>query len=290
MKILNYGSINVDHVYSVDHISRAGETLAARCYQVFAGGKGANQSAALALAGAVVYHAGRVGQEGTWVVDKLAGLGVDVRHVTVHEEPTGHASIQVDPHGQNSIVIYAGANEHQDMDTARSVLRHFEPGDMLLLQNEINGIYDLIDEGSKFGLRVVYNPAPAAPWVRDLPLHLVDTIILNQTEATALTGADDVPRQLEQMASNWPSLDCVLTLGTAGMAYRGRAGAFALPAVSVAATDTTGAGDTFIGYYLAAIAGGMTPEDAAARAVKAAALCVCRPGAMDSIPAAAEVR
>lgn len=289
MRVLNYGSINVDHVYTVDHISNPGETVAALDYQVFAGGKGANQSAALARAGALVCHGGRVGLQGAWVVDKLAALGADVRFVGIHDEPTGHALIQVDRHGQNSIVLFPGANMRQAPEAMATALSHFREGDILLLQNEINELSYLIEQGSARGLRVFYNPAPAASWVRHLPLHAVDTVVLNQTEAAALTNADGALAQLDVASRTWKDVDWVLTLGAEGVAYSGRSGSFTLPALAAEAVDTTGAGDTFIGYYVASVAAGARPYEAAMRAIRAAAVCVTRRGAMDSIPAASEL-
>ena len=144
MNILNFGSLNIDLVYQVEHIARPGETIASSSHQVFAGGKGANQSAALARAGAHVFHAGQVGPDGQWLVDKLAGLGVDVQHIRVGDVPTGHAIIQVDRHGQNSIVLFAGANAQIDREAIDAALSHFDRGDILLLQNEINDISYII--------------------------------------------------------------------------------------------------------------------------------------------------
>ena len=285
MNILNFGSLNIDLVYQVEHIARPGETIASSSHQVFAGGKGANQSAALARAGAPVFHAGQVGPDGQWLVDKLAGLGVDVQHIRVGDTPTGHAIIQVDRHGQNSIVLFAGANTQIDRGAIDAALSRFDRGDILLLQNEINDVSYIIAAASKRGLMICLNPAPFGPEVCAYPLELVDVLIVNETEATGLAGASE-PTAL---ASLCPHAQIALTLGAAGVQYRSPSEQFDLPAPHVKAVDTTGAGDTFIGYFLQGLTASMTARDAMARAVKAAALCVTRPGAMDSIPAADEV-
>ena len=143
MAVLNFGSLNIDHVYHVDHVARPGETLASRSYRVFAGGKGANQSAALALAGAPVAHAGRVGRDGRWLVEGLSDLGVDVDHVVVDDdEPTGHAVIQVEEQsGENAIVLFPGCNRRISPDQIRTCLNSFGSGDILLLQNETNDVF-----------------------------------------------------------------------------------------------------------------------------------------------------
>ena len=285
MNILNFGSLNIDLVYQVEHIARPGETIASSSHQVFAGGKGANQSAALARAGASVFHAGQVGPDGQWLVDKLAGLGVDVQHIRVGNEPTGHAIIQVDRRGQNSIVLFAGANTQISREAIDAVLSHFDRGDILLLQNEINDISYIIASASEQGLTICLNPAPFGPKVRAYPLEWVDVLIVNETEATGLAGAST----LSALAALCPHAQIALTLGAAGVQYRSPTEEFHLPAPQVEAVDTTGAGDTFIGYFLHGLTADMTARDAMARAIKAAALCVTRPGAMDSIPAADEI-
>ncbi len=285
MNILNFGSLNIDLVYQVEHIARSGETIASSSHQVFAGGKGANQSAALARAGASVFHAGQVGPDGQWLVDKLAALGVNVQHIHVGDTPTGHAIIQVDRHGQNSIVLFAGANAQIDRGAIDAALSHFDRGDILLLQNEINDIAYIMTSATERGLTICLNPAPFDPEVRAYPLELVDLLIVNETEATGLAGASD-PAAL---ASLCPPAQIVLTLGAAGAQYHSPSEEFHLPAPHVEAVDTTGAGDTFIGYFLHGLTASMTARDAIARAVQAAAFCVTRPGAMDSIPAANEI-
>ena len=285
MNILNFGSLNIDLVYQVEHIACPGETIASSAHQVFAGGKGANQSAALARAGASVFHAGQVGPDGPWLVDKLAGLGVDVQHIRFSDTPTGHAIIQVDRHGQNSIVLFAGANAQIDRGAIDATLSHFGAGDIVLLQNEINDVPYIMAAAAKRELRICLNPAPCGPQVRAYPLELVDLLIVNETEATALAGASS----LAALAARYPRAQIALTLGAAGAQYRSPTEAFHLPAPHVEAVDTTGAGDTFIGYFLAGLAADMTAHEAMTRAVQAAALCVTRPGAMDSIPAAAEL-
>ena len=289
MKILNFGSLNIDLVYQVDHIVRPGETIASSAHQVFAGGKGANQSAALARAGAAVYHAGQVGEEGQWLIDKLAALGVDMQHTLVGEIPTGHAIIQVDDEGQNSIVLFPGANTQLQRRTIDSTLSQFNKGDILLLQNEINETTYIINEAEKRGLSICLNPAPFGEEVLDYPLAAIDLLVVNESEAVGLAGASSQDRLLDALGQICPQAQIVLTLGTDGAHYRAPEAEFHQPAPRVQAVDTTGAGDTFIGYFLQGLTAEMMPQDAMTRAIQAAALCVMRPGAMDSIPLATEL-
>ncbi len=289
MKILNFGSLNIDMVYRVDHIARPGETIASSAHEVFAGGKGANQSAALAVAGAEVFHAGQIGPEGQWLVDKLAGFGVNMIYTLTGETPTGHAIIQVDNQGQNSIVLFPGANKKISYSAIDSTLSHFAQGDILLLQNEINGIDYLIAQGKERGFKVCFNPAPYGPEILEYPLHFVDLLIVNETEARGLLGPASADQLIDRLAAAWPQAQIVLTLGEQGAHYSSAQERFYLPATPVDAIDTTGAGDTFIGYFLQGLIADMAPQVAMQRAITAAALCVAKPGAMDSIPTTTEL-
>ena len=292
-RVLNVGSLNIDHVYHVDHVARPGETLASVSYEVFAGGKGANQSAALARAGAQVYHSGRVGSEGRWLVRKLEDLGVDVRHIVVDDAPGGHAIIQVDTDGENAIVLYPGCNHDVTENQIESALAEFSAGDFLLLQNEISEIPYLIKEASQRDLRVCFNPAPVTPHIEQYPLHLVDLFFLNRTEANALAAVKDnsgasLEEGIARIQDRLPDADLVVTLGSDGAVFvpRNRAASPAKvgPVPVEPVVDSTGAGDTFIGFFLATLARDGTTLDALETAAAAAALSVTRPGAMDSIP------
>jgi ribokinase len=289
MRVLCIGSLNIDHVYRVDHLVRPGETIASTEYQVSAGGKGANQAAALARAGAVVSLAGHVGPEGAWLVDRLSQLGVDTQWARVVDVPTGHAIIQVDADGQNSIVLYAGANRTLTAEWAESVLANFGPGDVLLLQNEVNDVPGLVAAGRRHGLQVCLNPAPCGPEVGAYPLDQVDLLVVNETEATALVGARAAEGQLACLGTRYPTATIVLTLGPHGAWARSPVATAYEPAADVPVVDTTGAGDTFLGFFLAAQGAGLALDRCLRRASRAAGLCVSRAGATDSVPTAAEV-
>lgn len=289
MKVLNYGSLNIDHVYRVPHIAQPGETLPSGSYETFAGGKGANQSAALARAGAPVRHAGKIGPEGGWLIEKLAALGVNTELIQVGDTPTGHAIIQVDDTGQNSIVLYAGGNHAIERAEIDDAIGQCNPGDWFLLQNETNDVSYMIRAAHEAGLSVCYNPAPFTSETGGHPLDFLSTLIVNETEGSGLTGASAPEGVLASLVERLPGCDVILTLGEAGVAYHcgDEHGHIAAPRVDV--VDTTAAGDTFSGYYVAARIADHDTVDALTRACAAAALCVTRPGAMDSIPVATEV-
>jgi len=288
-QIYNFGSVNIDHVYNVDRFPRPGETLGSRTYRTFAGGKGFNQSIALARAGARVCHAGKIGSDGQWLKDLLERDGIDTRFLDVAEGPTGHAIILVDPEGENSIVLYAGANHRVTRPDVERVLDHADEGDYLLTQNETSSVADIIRLGAERGLRVAFNPAPMDERVKSYPLDLVSVFIVNEVEGAELTGETSAERIIEAMRRKFPRASTVLTLGSDGVAYGREGTVLRVPAEKVRPVDTTAAGDTFIGYFLAGVMVGNDMEDVLKRACKAAAICVTRPGAAESIPTAAEL-
>ena len=296
-RILNFGSLNIDHVYAVEAFVQPGETVACTSYDLFAGGKGANQSAALGRAGATVVHAGCIGADGIWLRETLAGCGVDVSLVEEVPGPTGHAIIQVDRHGENAIVICAGANELVTEGGISKALSTFGNGDILLLQNEIANIPSLINQAKARNLSVVFNPAPFTEDLPDYPLNDVDTLILNESEGTSLLGvlapADPHETPDELIHSLDRRLDIgqiILTIGAAGALYLSEGSITQIDAVPVPhVVDTTGAGDTFVGYFVAGLAADLSAEEALARAAAAAAHSVTRAGAMDSIPRSDEL-
>lgn len=290
MRILNFGSVNIDHVYRVPHFVRPGETLASTRYDRFAGGKGFNQSVALARAGAQVHHAGRIGADGEWLRHALAADGANVRHLEVVDGATGHAIIQVDTQGQNCIVLSGGANRTITEVDAAGVLADFGAGDLLLLQNEVSAMPDIMRLAAARGLKIAFNPAPMGPEVQDYPLDLVDLFIVNEIEAAGLCGFDDTPEKtLRMLRSKFPKAHFLMTLGPRGALALAEDGPVAVPPRDVPVVDTTAAGDTFVGYFLATRTSGVPLREALMRATIAASICVSRPGASPSIPTRAEV-
>ena len=284
MKIFNFGSLNIDHVYAVEGFVQPGETIASLEYQRFCGGKGGNQSVALAYAGAHVCHVGRVGADGEWLKNRLAESGVDVSHIATGSEPTGHAIIQVDREGENSIIVFGGANRTLSEADVDLVLGAAEMSDYVLTQNETNCVDILLDKAWEQELFTVFNPAPITASVRGYPLDKVNLFILNETEGKSLTGKSAPDEILAALLQRYPHSGVVLTLGSRGAQYRDKEMAISVPAENVEVVDTTAAGDTFIGYFLAELSKGSEIEYCLKLACKASAICVQRLGAADSIP------
>ncbi|MHC4871177.1 MAG: ribokinase [Planctomycetota bacterium] len=285
MKILNYGSLNIDHVYNVDHFVKPGETMACTEYSIFAGGKGNNQSIALAKAGAEIFHAGKIGKDGLWLKDNLTKTGANTDFIFESDkDATGHAIIQVNTEGENCIIIHSGTNGLIKSDEVDKVLSGFSSGDYLLLQNEINKTAEIIEKASAKGMKVVLNPAPMTDEIKEFPINLLDTIIINEIEGEDLTGVSAPEDIISKINSQYPNLTVILTLGSKGVMSFKNGERITVDAEKVKAIDTTAAGDTFIGYYLAETAKGTALETALKTACKASAICVTRKGATDSIP------
>lgn len=284
MKIFNFGSLNIDRVYTVDHFVHPGETLTSTLYREFAGGKGLNQSIALARAGANVCHIGKIGQDGLFLKELLAGSGIDVTNIFMAKKPTGHAIIQVDSSAENGILLYGGANHSITDNEIKRGLDSSAEGDWLLLQNEINNIDEIMRYGAEKRLKIVFNPAPMTSSVHSLPLGIVNWLIVNECEGEMITGRKSPERILDTVVTRFPDISILLTLGSNGVHFADKSQRLYIPAETVAPVDTTGAGDTFIGYFFAEMAKGNSVKDSMVTANRAAAICVTRPGAADSIP------
>lgn len=289
MKILNFGSLNLDLVYQMPHFVRAGETLSSTGFHRGVGGKGLNQSVALARAGAEVYHAGLVGEDGAMLRDFLRENGVDVRFVRTVDQPSGHAVIQVEPAGNNCIFLYGGANQCVSEDFIDEALSAFDAGDLLILQNEISGIDHIIRRAAQRGMQVALNPSPVAENLQSLPLEEIDWFILNEIEGAELSGETQPERVLDALVARFPRARIVLTLGSEGSVYAHGDARIRQNAFRVQAVDTTAAGDTFTGFFFAAVATGVPVKDALLRASRASAISVTRAGAAPSIPSLQEV-
>jgi ribokinase len=285
MKILNFGSLNIDYVYSVDHFVQPGETLASNSFETFPGGKGFNQTIALARAGASVFHAGCIGEEGMFLKELLEKEGVSTEFLKTLDTSNGHAIIQVDSCGENSIILFGGANQGIISDFIDDVFSHFGWGDVLLIQNEINMISEMIEKAKKRGLYIVFNPAPMSDEVLSFPLEMIDLFVVNETEAAAITGKETLKDMMKEMSNCFPESAAIFTLGAKGSVYQRGEEVYECQAIDVEkVVDTTAAGDTFIGYFLALQENNLSVEDSLRGASKASGIAVSRKGASSSIP------
>ncbi len=289
MKILNFGSCNIDYVYGVDSIVKPGETISSQSLNVFAGGKGLNQSLAIARSGTAVYHAGCIGKDGLFLKDMLTESGVNTKYLKVCDTASGHAIIQVDEIGENSIILYKGANHLITKDYVDYVLEDFQKDDILVLQNEINNLDYIISKAYEKGLKIVLNPSPINQTILELNLSKIQFLILNQIEACEISKMANIEDICNFFIANYPQLNLVLTLGKNGSLFVNRFERINCNAYSVCAVDTTGAGDTFLGYFISKFSKTNDISDSLNFASMAAALAVTRNGAAESIPFQNEV-
>lgn len=295
MKILNFGSMNIDHVYKVSHMVKPGETISSEQLDFFCGGKGLNQSLALARANVnakqkvKVYHAGAIGADGTMLADLLAQDGVDLSYLRRMQTPTGHAIIQVDSNGQNSILLYGGANQCITREQVTETLQDFSAGDFLILQNEISELAYIIEKAHEKQMKIFLNPSPCDDAIKSLPLEYVDCLLLNEVEGRQICKAEADEDVLEALIHRFPDTEIVLTLGDRGAMYGKGKTRLSHQAYRVPVMDTTAAGDTFSGFYIGCLSQGMDTGQAMHLASVAAAVAVTRNGAGDSIPLMSDV-
>jgi len=291
MKVLSFGSLNFDHVYQMDHFVMPKETTSSLSYSRGFGGKGLNQSIALAKSGLDVYHAGRVGFDGQPFIDYLKEYGVKVDYLKKDEETaTGHAIIQVS-HSENCIILYGGANQLIDEAQIDEVLTHFEQGDLLLIQNEISSLTYLITKAHEKGLRIAFNTAPMDEKVFSYPLDLIDIFVVNEVEGKGLANVSSnrVEDVIAGLQKAYPNKEIILTVGSLGSYYICGETVIHQEAYRVEAVDTTAAGDTFTGFYLASILRGEEVNTALRIAAKASSITVTKEGAAKSIPTLEQV-
>lgn len=289
MRILNFGSCNLDYVYSLDHIVRVGETENTDKMEIFAGGKGLNQSIAIARAGENVFHAGCIGEDGEMLIDLLRDSNVDVSLMKRVDSKNGHAIIQVSCVGENSIFLFPGSNAMVTKEYIDEVLQSFSAGDLVLLQNEISHVDYIVRRACEMGMRIMLNPSPFNDKLKDIDYSMLSYIVLNEVEAAEIAGCEGVDDIIAFFREKYPSLKVMLTLGKRGCVYFDSVSVVKHDIFKVDAVDTTAAGDTFTGYFISGIVRGDDVERVLKMASAASAIAVSRMGAAPSIPMRDEV-
>ena len=295
MKILSFGSLNIDYVYSVTHFVKKGETLSAKELNVYTGGKGLNQSIALARAGVETYQAGAIGTDGMFLLEQLKEAGVKTDLVKILDDVrTGNAIIQNDDEGDNCIVLFGGANQAITKEQVDEVFKDFTNEDYLLIQNEINELSYIVEKAKEEGMKIILNPSPMNEKIMKLPLDQIDYFILNEIEAMQILEMGK-PEEIDGkyiaslLHERFKDATIVLTLGSEGSVCISDDEYVEQSIYKVKAIDTTAAGDTYTGYFIAGILNGKTIKESMDIASKASAIAVTRQGAAPSIPVLEEV-
>ena len=289
MKILNFGSLNLDYIYQVEHFVQPGETLAARQQKMAPGGKGLNQSVALAKAGAEVFHAGCIGIGGEPLKALLEENGVHTEYLRKVEELQGNAMIQVDSAGENCIILYGGSNRMISKEQIDETLRDFSDEDWLVLQNEVSNLEYMIKKAAEKGMKVVLNPSPFEAYLEKLDYNQISWLLINEVEAKQLTGKTEADAVWNTLHEKYPELCLIMTMGAEGAYCFTPQETIYQEIFPVETVDTTAAGDTFTGYFLQGMTAGLPLKECMEQAAKASAVCVSREGAAIAIPMRAEV-
>lgn len=289
MKILNFGSLNIDYVYAVDHMVRAGETLSSKKLEVFMGGKGFNQSVALAQAGVKVYHAGMIGEDGQIFIDTCEKYGINTTHIKQIKGKSGHTIIQIDANAQNCILLHGGSNRSLTKEFIDETISAFEKDDYILLQNEVNHLDYIIESAYAQGMKIILNPSPYNSYVKACDLSKISYFLLNEIEGEQITGAIETDKMLKYFINQYPKAKIVLTLGSNGSIYKDCMMEYHQEICKVKAVDTTAAGDTFTGYFIAGLINNKKISENLKMCAMASAIAVSRKGASPSIPMLSEV-
>ena len=290
MKAFVYGSMNIDMVHTLPYLPATGETLACLNYEVHIGGKGLNQAVALKKAGAETVMLGSVGTDGDFLVDFLTSNDVNTLHINRCDTPTGHAIIEVDRQGQNQMVLFRGANHANGKSYCEKALAEMSKGDLLLTQYETDSVEYITKKAHNKGVITAFNPSPFVDELKNFPYNNIDILILNEQEGKQITGKNEPENICRCLLQKNPSLKIALTLGGDGSVYADSEQYFVVPAKQVKAVDTTGAGDTFTGFFLTSLLGGDLPADAMKTATEAAAIAVTRYGAAETIPTLNDIK
>ena len=271
----NLGGINLDLVYQVPHFPAPGETLMSTDFQRYPGGKGLNQSVAMARAGASVVHIGACGADADFCLQELIDAGVQLA-VDQTRPVSGQGVIYIDPTGENQIVVLPAANLEITQQQIRQGLESMNSQDWLVLQNETNLQVQAATLAHSLGARVAYSAAPFEFEALSQVLPYVDVVAMNQGES------EQAIKTLGSQPEQW-GCQVLITLGSQGSKFFDGQQWFAQAAVEVVPVDTTGAGDTFFGYFIAHLdqAG---PQQALKLASLASAIQITRPGAASAIP------
>ena len=288
--LLVLGSINADLLFKVETLPRPGETVLCPGYVMAPGGKGANQAAAAAKAGAEVRFVGHVGDDpyGPVVRGFMEDAGVDCRGLAVATKPTAIAVIGVDAAGENAIIVGSGAN--LDTDALQVPDTALGPAVTVLCQNEIRAeaTGGILKRAKALGARTILNLAPAGTMPGDV-LDALDVLVLNELEAAMLAGREAPAASLAGELATAHELTCVVTLGAEGAIAVGPDAGWRIGALPVQPVDTTGAGDTFVGVLAAALDQGQPLPEALRTAAVAAGLACEAMGAQTGQPSRAMI-
>ncbi len=285
-KIVVIGSINADLVIYSNRFPKIGETIIGNEFFMTQGGKGANQAVASKKSGGDTTFIGRVGKDffGEFALSELNRYGVNTKVMADPYSQTGIALINVDRRGHNKITILPGANEKIGKDEVNILYDDLKKGDFLLLQGEIpiKTLMEVARYGRKIGATVILDPAPFKKELKKV-FPYVKFLTPNELELKQIEKYENIQKLMDS------DISLIIKSGAKGVLLRKKDLKISIPAFSVKAVDTTGAGDTFNGSFAAALSLGMNVRDALVFASAASAISVTRKGAAISMPERKEI-
>jgi len=290
MRVFNFGSINIDYVYEVEEIVKNGETISSNKQNEFVGGKGLNQSISLAKAGVEVEHVGVVGEKDKQLTQALEAVGVSTKFVKRITNLSGHAIIQVDKKGNNAIIVFPGANNCLDKNYIDEVFKSISSEDIVLLQNEISNVDYIVEKSYENGNKVYLNPSPFTDALLEVDFNKVHCLLINEIEGETITQKKNPEQICERLVQDYHNLNVILTLGEKGAMFHNNTCTEKHDAFITEVVDTTAAGDTFTGYFIANFLDDKEIKDCLKIACLASSCAVSKKGASDSIPFLKEVR
>lgn len=283
MKVYNFGSINIDEVYQVDEIVRPGETISSHSFYTTMGGKGLNQSVALARSNTETVHVGIINKKDIYIKEFLEAENINTDFIVSGDIQTGKAIIQLSRLGENAIVLSPGANYGFSESLIDKVLSQIEESSIVLSQNETNEVDYLFTKAKEMGHTTVLNMAPINDQSKEIDLNNIDYLIVNEIEGYCLTGKKQPDEILDEFIRLYPNIKVILTLGEKGAIYRSSSETYKVAALKTKVVDTTGAGDTFVGYFISCLMGKSIP-DCLEFANCASSIAIGELGASNSIP------
>ena len=290
--IVVIGSANMDTVYSVRHIPAPGETIIAKSVMQNPGGKGANQAVAAGKLGGHTAFIGAVGADaaGDALRSSLQSANVETNGLKISQEPTGSAFICVADSGENSIVVYPGANACVNVDDIHACEQLIASAKVCVMQLEIpyDTVWQAVRLCHKHGVQVLLNPSPVTT-IPDDVLAATDVLVPNEHEAQTLIGCDPTEDALKGYCEAKGIKRIIMTMGSTGVWNVTANSSEFYPCNKVKAVDTTGAGDCFLGALAAHIANGRSIDEAIRFAMAASAITVTRAGAQQAMPDLDEV-
>lgn len=297
-KVVVLGSLNVDSILEIKRLPKPGETLSMLGKSSAPGGKGANQAVAAARSAAQTSFIGKIGadSQGKMMLASLETEKIDTSSVITDDESgTGSATILLDENGQNSILVYGGANQEIDQRQVREAEKQIAAADFLITQFETPQLasVEAFKIAKENNVTTILNPAPASSIDPEL-LKYTDLIVPNETESASITGIEITDEEsMVASAKAFAKLGVkylIITVGSKGAFFATPTQHQFIPAFKVKAVDTTAAGDTFIGSLSSQLKPDLSNlAQAITYAQKASSLAVQRLGAMPSIPTATEI-